>query len=201
MGRSRVVVRLATPADADTVAAIYAPYVLDTAISFELQPPDADEIAARIARTLERTPWLAAEVDGVVRGYAYAGKFRERPAYDWTTESGIYVDDASRGLGVGRGLMVALIDVLRLQGFRLLVAGITPPNPASVGLHLALGFERVGLFEGVGFKAGAWRGVEFFELALAPRADGEAPAPIRALPELFGTPELARALGDASVEG
>ncbi len=194
MERSRVVVRVATPADADAVAAIYAPYVLDAVISFELQPPGADEMAARIARTLERTPWLAAEVDGVVHGYAYAGRFRDRPAYDWSAESGIYVDDASRGLGVGRALMVALIAVLRLQGYRLLVAGITPPNPASVGLHLALGFERVGLFEGVGFKAGAWRGVEFFELALAPRVDGEAPAPIRALPELLGTPELARAL-------
>jgi len=195
VGSSPVTVRLATTADADASAAIYAPYVLDTAISFELQPPDADEMAARIARTLERTPWLVAEVNGVVHGYAYAGRFRDRPAYDWSTESGIYVDRASRGLGIGRALMVALIAVLRLQGFRSLVAGVTPPNPASVRLHVALGFERVGLFESVGFKAGAWLGVEFFELALTPRVDGEAPAPIRPLPELLGSPELARALG------
>jgi L-amino acid N-acyltransferase YncA len=194
VGSSSVTVRLATTADAAPVAAIYAPYVLGTAISFELEPPGADEMAARIARTLERTPWLVAELDGVVHGYAYAGRFRDRPAYDWSIESGIYVDGASRGLGLGRALMLALIAVLRLQGFRLLVAGITPPNPSSVGLHLALGFERVGLFEGVGFKAGAWRGVEFFELALASRVDGEAPTPIRPLPTLRGSPELARAL-------
>jgi phosphinothricin acetyltransferase len=188
-------IRLATPADGDALATIYAPYVMETAISFELRPPDGAEMATRIARTLERTPWLVAEVDGVIRGYAYAGRFRDRPAYDWSAESGIYVEGASRGLGLGRALMAALIAVLRIQGFRLLVAGITPSNPASVALHLALGFQRVGLFEGVGHKLGAWQGVEFFELDLAPMVDGEAPAPIRPMPELVGTPELAWALG------
>jgi L-amino acid N-acyltransferase YncA len=189
-----VIVRLATPADGATLAAIYAPYVRGTVISFELRPPDADELAARIARTIERTPWLVVEVDGVARGYAYAGRFRDRPAYDWSAESGVYVDDASRGLGLGRTLMASLIAVLRLQGFRLLVAGVTPPNPASVALHLALGFRRVGTFQGVGHKFGAWHGVEFFELDLAPRPDGEAAAPIRPLPELLGMPELQRAI-------
>jgi L-amino acid N-acyltransferase YncA len=193
-GAPWVVLRLATPADGDDVAAIYAPYVRDTAISFELRPPDGTEMAARIAGTLERTPWVIAEVDGAVRGYAYAGRFRDRPAYDWSVESGIYVDAASRGLGLGRTLMDALVAVLRLQGFRLLIAGVTPPNPASVGLHLALGFRRVGLFEGVGHKFGAWQDVEFFELELAPRPDGEVPAPIRPLPALLGSPELARAI-------
>lgn len=194
MGSPATVVRIATPADAPAIVSIYAPYVRETAISFELRPPDVDEMAARIARTLERTPWLVAEVDGVVRGYAYAGRFRDRPAYDWSAESGIYVDGASRGLGLGRRLMEALIAVLRAQGFRLLVAGVTPPNPASVALHLALGFRRVGEFSGVGHKFGAWHGVEFFELDLAPRVDDEAAVPICPLPELLGTAELARAL-------
>jgi phosphinothricin acetyltransferase len=199
-GAPSCVLRLATPADGDALAAIYAPYVRATAISFELRPPDGTEIAARISRTLERTPWLIAEVDGVARGYAYAGRFRDRPAYDWTCESGIYVDEASRGLGLGRALMVGLIAVVRLQGFRTLIAGVTPPNPASVGLHLGLGFRRVGTFEGVGHKLGAWQDVEFFELELAPRADGEVPVPVQPLPELLGSPELARALaGSGSV--
>ena len=193
-GAWSVVLRLATPADGDAVAAIYAPYVRDTAISFELRPPDGTEMAARIVRTLERTPWVIAEVDGVARAYAYAGRFRDRPAYDWSVESGIYVDVASRGLGLGRALMDGLIAVLRLQRFRMLIAGVTPPNPASVRLHLALGFRRVGLFEGVGYKFGAWQDVEFFELELAPRMDGEVPPPVRPLPELLGSPELARAL-------
>jgi L-amino acid N-acyltransferase YncA len=193
-GAPSVVIRLATPADAATLVAIYAPYVEGTAVSFELRPPDAVEMAARIARTTERTPWLVAELGGVARGYAYAGRFRDRPAYDWSAESGIYVEASARGLGLGRALMASLIAVLRLQGFRTLVAGVTPPNPASVALHLALGFRRVGTFQGVGHKFGAWHGVEFFELALAPRPDGVAATPIRPLPELLGTPELALAI-------
>ena len=188
------VLRLATPADGAAVAAIYAPYVLDTAISFEQRPPDAEEMAGRIERTLERTPWVVAEVDGVVRGYAYAGRFRERPAYDWTAESTVYVDRAWQGAGLGRATMRAVLAILRLQGFRLVVAGITPPNPGSAGLHRSLGFEPVGRFDGVGWKDGAWHGVDFFALELGERRDGVAPDPIRPLPALLGTPALAAAL-------
>jgi phosphinothricin acetyltransferase len=90
--------------------------------------------------------------------------------------------------------MAALIAVLRLQGFRQLIAGVTPPNPASVALHLALGFRQVGTFHGVGHKFGAWHDVEFFELDLAPRPNGEAAAPIRPLPQLLGTASLERAI-------
>lgn len=188
------VLRLATPADGDAIAAIYGPYVTGTAISFELMPPDGAEMAARIARTIERTPWVVAEVAGAVRAYAYAGRFRDRPAYDWSAESAVYVDGAMRGAGLGRAVMTALLGILRLQGFHLAVAGITPPNPGSVALHRALGFERVGLFEGVGWKGGAWQGVEFFQLELAPRTAGLVPEPIRSLPALAGTAELAAAL-------
>jgi L-amino acid N-acyltransferase YncA len=188
------VLRLATPADGEAVAAIYAPYVRDTAISFETQPPDGAEMAARIARTLERTPWVVAEVERVVRGYAYAGRFRERPAYDWSAETAVYVDLSARGTGLGRSTMSVLLAILRLQGFRYAVAGVTPPNPASVALHRSLGFERVGAFERVGWKFGSWHGVEFFDLELAPRVAGEAPPPIRPLPELLGTPGLVGAL-------
>jgi L-amino acid N-acyltransferase YncA len=192
--RTTPVLRLATPADGEAVAAIYAPYVLDTAISFETRPPDGAELARRIAATMERTPWVVAEVDGAVRGYAYAGRFRERAAYDWSAETTVYVEAGMRRAGLGRLTMAAVLDILRLQGFRYAVAGITPPNPASVALHRSLGFERVGLFEGVGWKFGAWHGVEFFDLQLAPRVEGETPTPIRPLPELRGTPELERLL-------
>jgi L-amino acid N-acyltransferase YncA len=188
------ILRLATPADGAEVAAVYAPYVLDTAISFELRPPDGEEMAGRIARTLERTPWVVAEVEGVVRAYAYAGRFRERQAYDWTAESTVYVDRAWQGAGLGRAAMRAVLAILRLQGFRLVVAGITPPNPASLALHRSLGFLPVGGFDGVGWKDGAWRGVDFLALELGERRDGVAPAPIRPLPELLRTPGLAAAL-------
>jgi L-amino acid N-acyltransferase YncA len=188
------VLRLATPADGDAVAAIYAPYVADTSISFELVPPTGEEMAGRIARIIERGPYVVAEVDGVVRAYAYAGRFRDRAAYDWTAESTVYVDRTLHRTGLGRATMEAVLRVLRLQGFLTVVAGVTPPNPGSEGLHLALGFERVGTFEGVGWKNGRWWDVAFFQLALSPHADGSDPEPIRALPDLLGTPELARAI-------
>jgi L-amino acid N-acyltransferase YncA len=186
--------RLATPADAEAVAAIYAPYVAETSISFEAAPPTAHEMAGRIARTLERTPWIVAEVDGVVRAYAYAGRFRDRAAYDWTAESTVYVDRALHRSGLGRACMEALLRVLRLQGFRLVIAGVTLPNAGSEGLHRALGFQPVGTFDGVGWKSGRWWGVSFFELELFPCVDGEAPAPIRGLPELLGSRALDSAI-------
>jgi L-amino acid N-acyltransferase YncA len=189
-------VRLANPDDGPACAAVYAPYVTDTAVSFELVPPDGAEIAGRIERTIARMPWVVVEVDGVVRGYAYAGRFRERPAYDWAAETTVYVDRAFQGRGLGRAAMRAVVAILRLQGFHVAVAGITPPNPGSVSLHLRLGFERIGLFEEVGWKDGAWHGVEFFGLELAPPEP--APAPIVPLPGLAGSEELERALAAAA---
>ena len=186
--------RLATPADADAIAAIYAPYVSETAISFELEPPTSAVMAERIAKVLERGPYIVAEVDGVVRAYAYAGRFRDRAAYDWSCESTVYVDRSLHRSGLGRATMGAVIRVARLQGFRLVIAGVTLPNPGSEGLHLALGFHRIGAFDGVGFKSGAWWGVDFFALELFPAVGVGEPAPIRPLPELLGTDELARAI-------
>lgn len=186
--------RLATPADGPACAGIYEPYVTDTCVSFELTPPDGTEIGARIARTIERLPWVVAEVDGLARGYAYAGRFRDRPAYDWTVETTVYVDRAFQGRGIGRAAMGAVLAILRLQGFHVAVAGVTPPNPGSVGVHLALGFERIGLFEEIGWKDGRWHGVEFFGLELSRPASR--PEPVRPLPAILGSNEVARALAD-----
>jgi phosphinothricin acetyltransferase len=139
-------------------------------------------MAARIARTVERTPWLVAELDGVVRGYAYASRHRDRPAYDWTAETTVYVDEAYLGRGLGRALMSELLELLRRQGFHLAVAGITLPNPGSVRLHAALGFRRVGEFEAIGWKHGGWHGVGWYALELGPRSDSPPPVvPIGAL--------------------
>lgn len=149
-------------------------------------------MAARIARTLERTPWIVAEVGGLVRGFAYATSHRERPAYDWTVETAVYVDSAWRGLGLGRAAMTALLAILRAQGFQLAVAAITPPNEGSVALHRALGFERIGLFEAIGWKSGSWHGVEWFGLELGERPG--TPLPVRPLPQLRGTAILGELL-------
>ncbi len=185
-------VRLATPEDGAACAAVYAPYVTETAISFELVPPTAGEMAGRIAKVTAHWPWLVVEVDGVVRGYAYATRHRERPAYDWTTESTVYVHRDFHGRGLGRTAMRSLVAVLRLQGFHLVVAGITAPNPGSFALHRSLGFTRIGEFEAIGWKSDGWHGVEFWGLELSPR--DLVPDPVTPIGELAGTPELADAL-------
>ena len=185
-------VRLATADDGEACAQIYAPYVTDTAISFEVVPPDGAEMAARIARTIERTPWVVVEVDDVVRAYAYGTRHRDRAAYDWTVETTVYVDQDFTRAGLGRIALSAVLAILRLQGAHLAVAGITPPNPGSIGLHEALGFSRVGTFEGIGWKFGTWHGVEWMALELGPR--GEAPTALVPLAQLAGRPELEAAL-------
>jgi len=177
--------RRATRADAPGVLAIYGPVVRDTWISFEEVVPDEAELADRIATIGARFPWLVAERDGQVAGYAYATTFRARAAYRWTVESSVYVHEAHRGAGLARALMEALIDVLRALGHRKVVAGATMPNDASVRLHEALGFELVGTFPGVGLKFGAWHDVRFWALDLgAPAGDAAPPRSIGELVDL-----------------
>ena len=163
-------IRLATKADAADFAAIYTPYVTDSAVSFEEVAPNASEMALRIAgdgRGLH--PWLAAELDGRVVGFASSAPFRARPAYRWTVETGVYLAPEAQGRGVGRMLMERMIDVLTRQGFTTAVAGITLPNPASVALHEKLGFAPCATYRETGFKLGEWRTVQVFARDLAPR--------------------------------
>lgn len=143
------VIRLATVDDAPQIQSIYAPIVVETAISFELEPPSVEEMRRRIETTLLAYPWLVCEWDGVI-GYAYAGVFRSRPAYQWTVEVSAYVHAAHRGKGVARALYTSLFECLRVQGFRTALAGIVLPNSASVALHEGLGFRSVGVFHHVG---------------------------------------------------
>jgi len=152
--------RHADPArDAAACAAIYAPYVAGSPASFEEVVPDAAQFAERIATTTRAYPWLVIEDEGGVFAYAYASAHRARTAYRWTAEVGIYVDAAHHRSGAGRRLYGALLELLRRQGLRVALAAITVPNDASIGLHRAMGFEEVGIFRDVGWKAGAWRDV------------------------------------------
>lgn len=177
-----VQLRLATVADARAVHAIYTPIVRETPISFEWDPPDADELADRIGRTLERLPWLVATgaacgpaildaPDETVLGYAYATPYRARIAYRWSTEVSVYVARTAQRRGVGRRLYNALLTLLRRQNYHIAYAGITVPNAASVALHEALGFERIGVFPDAGFKFGAWHDVLWMHRELAPAVD------------------------------
>ncbi|MFD1948683.1 N-acetyltransferase family protein [Nocardioides aestuarii] len=159
-------VRDATPDDASACAAIYAPYVAGTTVSFEEEPPGPEEMAHRIAASQAEHAWLVAEdADGVL-GYAYAGTFRSRAAYRHTCEVSVYVDADRRGRGVGRALYTALLDRMTGLGMRLAVGGATMPNEASERLHRALGFEVVGTFRDVGFKQDRWCDVRWFQKRL-----------------------------------
>jgi L-amino acid N-acyltransferase YncA len=175
---TELTIRDADPArDAAACAAIYAPHVEGSPVSFEERAPDAAELAARIERYGASHPWLVAERGGEVVGYAYATAFNERPAYRWSASVSVYIAEPARAQGVGRALYEALFERLRERGFRMVVAGITLPNEASVGLHEALGFEPTGVNREIGFKEGAWRDVGWFQLELAPAADGPPPEP------------------------
>jgi L-amino acid N-acyltransferase YncA len=162
-----VIIRIAHPDDGDALAAIYRSAVVGSAISFELVPPDASEMAARVERLLVRTPWLVAADAGAVLGYAYASPHRDRPAYQWSVEVSAYVHPSAHRQGVGRALYTSLFAVLAVQGFCNAYAGVTLPNPASVGLHKAVGFTPVGVYRRVGYKDGEWHDVAWFERPLA----------------------------------
>lgn len=143
-------------ADASACAAIYAPYVTDTTITFEEVPPAASEFAARIESAQVKHLWLVGEVDGEIVGYAYAGTYRPRAAYRWSCETSVYLARDQRGAGHGRVLYQGLLDRLSTMGFRTAVAGATLPNDASERLHAALGFEPIGVFRRVGYKFDQW---------------------------------------------
>lgn len=185
-------IRVATPTDGATAAAIYAPIVRDTAISFEVDPPDAAEMARRIEATSRRYPWLVADRDGETLGYVYAGPHRERAAYGWSVETTVYVHEDARGRGVGRALYRSLLALLELQGAHSAYAGITLPNEASVGLHEALGFALVGIYREVGWKLGAWHDVGWWQRSF-PALDA-APAELRPFAELATVEGYAAAL-------
>jgi phosphinothricin acetyltransferase len=161
------VVRDATAADATACAVLYAPYVTDTVVTFETEPPTAEQMAGRIAAAQRRHAWLVLEDDGAVVGYAYGGPYKERAAYRWSCEVSVYLERGRRRTGGGRALYEALLERLADRGFRTAVAGMTVPNPASEGLHRALGFEPVGVYRRIGWKHGAWHDVAWVQRTLA----------------------------------
>jgi phosphinothricin acetyltransferase len=162
-----VLVRLAIAADAEAIAAIYRPYVEGSWISFEEDAPDAGEIVRRMDNPIH--PWLVAEEDGRLLGYASTSPMRGRPAYRWSVETGIYLDAPARGRGVGPQLLAAHLALLERQGFVTAIAGIALPNDVSVALHEKLGFRLSGVERGVGFKFGEWVDVGRWQRDLAPR--------------------------------
>jgi phosphinothricin acetyltransferase len=168
-----VLIRHADPgSDAAACAAIYEPFVRDTAVSFEAEPPTEAEFAGRIERLSARYPWLVAEDDATVAGYAYAAPHRERASYRWAADTTVYIADGWRGQGVGRALYGELLRLLVRQGIQVACAGITLPNAASVALHERCGFELVGVHRRIGWKLGAWHDVGWWQLELVAVSPG-----------------------------
>ncbi len=159
-------IRLAKPKDARDIATIYAPFVRDTATSFELVPPDEEEFRKRVSNTLAKWPWLVCEIDGRIAGYAYAGMYRSRAAYQWAVEVSVYTNPELHRRGVGKALYTSLFAMLARQGFYTAFAGVTQPNDASTHFHRSMGFEYIGVFRFAGFKHGNWRDVSWWSRTL-----------------------------------
>lgn len=169
-------IRTAEITDATGVLAIYAPFVSETAVSFEEEPPSVNEMARRIKQS---HLWLVADRDGEVAGYAYAGSFHPRPAYRWAVEVSIYLAESARGKGIGKALLQELLRRLPEMGFVSAFAGTTLPNDASVRLFESFGFQKVAHWSKVGYKLGAWHDVGWWQLHLREPDDPPAEPAIR----------------------
>jgi L-amino acid N-acyltransferase YncA len=159
-------IRHATPEDGAACAAIYTPYVTDTVITFEDEPPTGPQMAERIATANRSHAWVVAEDGGEIVGYAYGGTWKSRAAYRYACEVSVYLRVGRRRTGTGKALYDALFAVLAARGYVIVVAGMTLPNDASVGLHRAMGFEHVGTHRAVGWKHDAWHDVAWAQRRL-----------------------------------
>lgn len=172
-------IRKATTADAQALLNIYAPYVAQTAITFEYEVPSPEEFSRRISRIGSRYPYILAEEDGRIAGYAYASQFHERAAYQWSVETSIYIDTAQRHHGLGRMLYSELERLLRAQGITNMNACITwlpHPDPHlptdSVPFHEAMGFSRCAHFHRCGYKFNHWYDVVWMEKMIGEHREG-----------------------------
>lgn len=182
-------IRVARESDAAQLQAIYAPYVERTAVSFEYEVPDVATFAGRIRRVQERYPYLVAESDRELLGYAYAGSFHTREAYSWAAEASIYLRMDCRRMGIGSALYRALESALKAMGVRRLYASIAVPDEPdehltldSVRFHTAMGYHTVGEFHHCGWKFGRWYSTVWMEKVLA--SDTSAPSPLKPFREL-----------------
>ncbi|MCB9458595.1 MAG: N-acetyltransferase [Anaerolineaceae bacterium] len=171
-------IRMATPADAPQIQAIYEPIVRETIISFELEPPTIEDMVNRITATTSRYPWLVCEQDDKILGYVYAGAHRSRAAYQWSVDVSVYVHTEARRRGIGRALYTSLFGLLVVQGFYNAYAGIALPNPGSIRIHEAMGMVPVGIYKQVGYKFNAWHDVGWWQVALQSHTDTQPSPPL-----------------------
>lgn len=180
--QSETTIRLGEAGDFAAMLEIYAPYIKETAITFETEVPPLDEFSARLSGFMDLYPLIVAARGGSIAGYAYAHRIGERAAYAWNAELSVYLDPAFQGAGIGRRLCTTLLDLLAAQGVRNVFSLITVPNDASIGLHEALGFSPMGIQRQAGFKCGAWHDVAWYQKQIG-RFSG-VPQPVTALADL-----------------
>jgi phosphinothricin acetyltransferase len=175
-------IRFATNDDTPIILDVYAPFITDTVITFEYEIPSLDEFSSRIETIQQQLPYLVAEEEGRILGYAYASKHRDRIAYQWSVDISVYIHPEGHRQGIGRQLYTTLLALLREQGYYNVYAGITIPNPKSEGFHRSMGFEPVGVYTNVGYKFGHWHSVIWLSLILQPYSPTPTPPlPITAL--------------------
>jgi L-amino acid N-acyltransferase YncA len=165
------IIRLAEEKDYQTILAIYTPFIIETAFTFDCDVPSLAEFSKKVEHTLLNFPWLVCELDNRVVGYAYASKHRDRSAYEWSAESSVYVSSDLHQKGVGRSLYAVLFELLNIQGLVNVYAGITLPNIKSEKFHETIGFRTVGTYSNIGYKLGHWHSVKWMELSLSKHSD------------------------------
>jgi L-amino acid N-acyltransferase YncA len=168
-------IRVAESTDARGMLDIYAPYITDTSFTFESEVPSTNEFADRISNYLTQWPWLVAEIDGSIAGYAYGSKYRERIGYQWCVECSVYIHNDFQRRGLAKTLYAALFDLLKKQGYRNVYAVINLPNEKSVRLHEACGFKWFASYENVGYKLGKWKTVGWWQLVINDYSEEPAP--------------------------
>ncbi len=188
-------IRLATPEDSEALLDIYAPFVKNTVITFEYEAPTQDEFSSRITDISRKYPWLVCEMGGRIVGYAYASKFSERAAYDWSVDASVYVHPDFHGKKIGTALYGCLFELLKLQGFYNVYAVITGANQGSLNFHQSLGFRPEGLYPHVGYKFNQWQDVQW--LALTIKDHREPPQKPRSIHDIKETPEFGEAVSKA----
>jgi len=171
-------IRIATPKDSNAILLIYARYIRDTSLTFETDVPSEQDFAVRIQAYLENWPWLVYEHNGIIAGYAYASRYRERSAYQWSVECSVYIHDDYLRSGIASQLYTTLFALLQAQGFNNVYAVINLPNDRSVAFHEKMGFQYFATYEKVGYKLGKWKNVGWWQLQLNEYIE-EPPAPIK----------------------
>lgn len=160
-------IRSALESDCQSMLGIYTPIIQNTATSFEFEVPTNQQFLLRVSNIQDHFPWLVCTKDSRLTGYAYAGPHRGRKAYQWSAELSVYIDPKFHRLGIARALYSALIEILKLQGYFTLLAGISLPNENSVSFHESLGFTPIGVYQNIGYKFNRWHSVGWWQYAVS----------------------------------